>query len=53
MIFKEAYERLQEIHVLLQSDEMIDIDDLILLQEEAKKCYDICHEKLKKVTSDT
>lgn len=49
MTFKEAYSRLQDIHSLLQWDEMIDIDDIIKLQEEAKACYELCQEKLKKI----
>jgi len=48
MKFTQAYTRLQEIHELLQSDELIDIDDIIKLQEEAKACYDLCQEKMMK-----
>lgn len=45
--FKESYERLQEISEILDSQEIIDIDQLIKLQEEAKKLYTFCNKKLK------
>jgi len=49
MTFEQAYKRLQEIHLLLQSDDVVNIDDLLKLQEEAKSCYELCNEKLKAV----
>ena len=57
MNFKEAYTRLEEIYKLLQSEQIMDIDEIIVLQNEAKKCYDLCQSMLKKaennwVTSD-
>lgn len=48
MTFKEAYLRLQEIHELLQTAEMIDVEEIVKLQEEAKVCYDLCQSILKK-----
>ncbi len=48
MTFSEAYLRLQEIHQMLQSSEMIDVEVLIKLQEEAKICYDICQSLLQR-----
>lgn len=45
--FKESYERLSEISELLDKDEVIDVDDLIKLQSEAKKLYNFCNSKLK------
>ncbi len=50
MNFKEAYLRLQEIHEMLQSDDFMDIEQIISLQEEAKKCYELCHDKLSQVS---
>lgn len=48
MNFKQAYLRLQEIHQLLKSEELIDIDMIINLQKEAKECHDICNTLLQK-----
>lgn len=48
MNFKQAYLRLQEIHQLLKSEELIDIDMIISFQKEAKECYDICNTLLQK-----
>ena len=50
MTFKEAYLRLQEIHQLLSSAEIIDIEEIINLQQEAKTCYELCQSILKKAT---
>lgn len=50
MTFEDAYKRLQEIHTLLQSDRVVDIDTLIALQKEAKDCYELCEEKLRSKT---
>lgn len=44
--FKTAYERLQEIANYLKSDQIIDIDQLVVLQEEAKILYEFLHNKL-------
>ena len=52
MNFKEAYLRLQEIHQLLQSQEIIDIEELMKLQDEAKACYELCQSLLKKTTRE-
>lgn len=46
MNFEQAYTRLQEIHLEIQRGELIDIDKILLLQQEAKKLYTICKEKL-------
>ena len=51
MTFTEAYLRLQEIHQMLQSSDMIDVEALVKLQEEAKSCYDLCQSILEKTTS--
>jgi len=48
MTFTEAYKRLQEIHQMLQSAEVIDVEELVKLQEEAKVCYELCQSMLKK-----
>lgn len=48
MHFKEAYLRLKEIHILLHSDEIIDVEEILMLQKEAKKCYEICESVLLK-----
>lgn len=48
MTFKEAYLRLQEIHQMLQNNDMIDIEEIMRLQEEAKACYDLCQKMLMK-----
>jgi len=47
--FKDSYERLIEISDLLDREEIIDVDELIKLQEEAKKLYSFCNEKLMKL----
>ncbi len=45
--FKDSYKRLQEISDILDKEEVIDVDQLIKLQEEAKKLYVFCDSKLK------
>lgn len=45
--FKKSYERLTEISNMLDKEEIIDVDELIKLQEEAKKLYTFCNTKLK------
>jgi exodeoxyribonuclease VII small subunit len=47
--FKESYERLTEISELLDAQEIIDVDELIKLQDEAKKLYTFCNTKLQKL----
>ena len=47
--FKQSYERLMEISNLLDEQEIIDVDELIKLQDEAKKLYTFCNTKLKKL----
>jgi exonuclease VII small subunit len=46
MTFEQAHQRLQEIHSLLSSQEELTLDQIKKLQEEAKLCYDKCHELL-------
>lgn len=48
MNFKEAYIRLQEIQSMLQSDELIDLEEVLALHQEAKKCYELCAQLLLK-----
>jgi uncharacterized metal-binding protein len=48
MDFKTAYQRLQEIVVYIKSNQIIDIEELISLQEEAKILYDFLQTKLGK-----
>lgn len=45
--FKEAFERLKEIELELQKEEVIDVDRLIELQKEARELYEIADSKLK------
>jgi predicted RNase H-like nuclease (RuvC/YqgF family) len=45
--FKGAFERLKEIELELQKDDIIDVDNLIELQKEAKELYKIADNKLK------
>lgn len=52
MTFKEAYTRLEEIYKLLQSEQIMDIDEIVTLQNEAKKCYDLCQSMLKKAENN-
>lgn len=47
--FKDSYKRLQEISDILDKEEVIDVDQLIKLQEEAKKLYTFCNAKLKEL----
>ena len=44
--FKTAYERLQSIAAYLKSDQIIDIDQLMILQEEAKVLHEFLQSKL-------
>ena len=47
--FKDAFIRLREIQEELEQEEIIDIDKLIKLQEEADKLYKFCNSKIKKL----
>lgn len=49
--FKESFERLKEISELLDKDEVIDVDKLIEVQQEAKELYKFCGEKLESVSA--
>lgn len=48
MTFEQAYKRLEEIYQLCMSSQVIDVDKMIALQEEAKTCYDLCQKTLTK-----
>lgn len=44
--FESAYKRLQEIHQEISTQDIIDIDKLLLLQKEAKELYEYLQERL-------
>ncbi len=48
--FESAYLRLKEIHQILGTKEITDIDALLALQQEAKTLYDYLQERLQAVT---
>lgn len=48
MKFEDAYKRLEEIYKICMSSEMLDVDKMVGLQEEAKQCFEICQETLLK-----
>lgn len=48
--FKESFERLKEISEILDKDEVIDVDELMKVQKEAKELYTFCSEKLENVS---
>jgi len=56
MEFEKAYNRLKEINSLLQSGQIVDIQQIIDLQKEAEKIYKVCNEVIckneKKIDSD-
>jgi len=47
--FKDSFERLEEISNMLDNEEIIDVDKLIKLQDEAKKLHTFCNSKLKQL----
>jgi hypothetical protein len=47
--FKTAFLRLREIQEKLETEEIIDVDELINLQKEAKELYEFCESKIKKL----
>lgn len=51
LTFEKAYKRLKEIYEYLSSNEVIDIDEMLKLQEEAEKLYKFCKAKLIKINS--
>ncbi len=53
MDFWQAYKRLQEINQRLDSEDFIDVDEIVELQKEAQKLYDFCKEKLEKLDTET
>lgn len=50
--FSEMYHRLQEIADRLKSSDIIDIDEILKLQEEAKKLYEVLNSLLQKATNE-
>jgi|GEM_PF-3352628 len=50
--FEEAYTRLKEIHDLLQSRDMVDIDQIMALQKESKELY-VFLDNIMKKNADT
>lgn len=49
MDFSQAYARLKEIHHRMTSwGAIIEIDEVVSLQKEAKECYDVCKKKILK-----
>lgn len=48
MEFVQAYKRLEEIYLFLQSSKVIAIDEILAMQEEAQKLHALCNEKLLK-----
>lgn len=48
--FKESFERLREISEILDKQDIIDVDELIKIQKEAKELYNFCSEKLEGVS---
>lgn len=46
--FAEAYKRLEQIYQTCMSSEMLDVDKMVALQDEAKRCYELCHSMLVK-----
>lgn len=48
MTFEQAYNRLKEIHLMLQKDEVMDVEKIIALQKEAKELYEQLDAMLKK-----
>jgi len=52
LTFETAYKRLKEINELLKSQQFIDIDQIIKLQEEAKGLYEFCEGKLKNLDNN-
>jgi hypothetical protein len=44
--FTDAYSTLQRIHQRLSSQDIVDIDELLMLQHDAKNAYDICIQHL-------
>ncbi len=49
LTFKQAYERLREIYEYLSKAEIVDIDELVKLQNEAEKLYKFCLDQIKKI----
>jgi exodeoxyribonuclease VII small subunit len=51
LTFEKAYKRLKEIYEYLYSNEVVDIDEMIKLQQEAENLYKFCKAKLLKINS--
>lgn len=50
--FQTTYNRLKEIHTLLSTKEMLDIDNLVTMQKEAKELHDFLLDRLHTITKD-
>lgn len=50
--FTQMYYRLQEIADYLKSSQIIDIDEILALQQEAKKLYTLLDDMLKKTNEE-
>ncbi|NCQ82729.1 exodeoxyribonuclease VII small subunit [bacterium] len=50
MTFEQAYKELEQIYAQLQSPELVDIDRIVQLQQEATRLYDFCKTKLASTT---
>ena len=48
LTFEQAYTRLKEIHEMLQTNEVMDVEKIIALQKEAKELYEELDTILKK-----
>jgi Tfp pilus assembly protein PilN len=51
--FAQSFQRLKDIATLLQSHDIIDINELQSLQTEAQQLYEYCEQELKQTTSIT
>lgn len=52
LTFTSAYARLKEIHALLATKEIFDIEKIISLQKEAKELHDFLLDRLHTVTKE-
>lgn len=51
LTFEQAYNRLKEIHEMLQTNEVMDVEKIITLQKEAKELYEELDAILRKAES--
>lgn len=52
MTFEAAYKRLEEIYQLCMSSQVIDVEKMVQLQEEARICHEICEQALLKTEQE-